>query len=73
MNCRSQPFSHCERRLIEIEADSTNALSQIAADERLSRAAADVEDALVTRIDDGHYATRIVRIGRDREFQPVVI
>jgi hypothetical protein len=46
---------------------------QVAADQRLSGPAADIQDAAVTGFDRRHYAAGVVRIGRYRQFQPVVI
>lgn len=73
MNRRSELFSQCERRVIEIKTNCGYALAEIASDQRLPRAAADVENTPVPLFDDGHNASRIIRSDCNREFQPVVI
>ena len=59
--------------MIQIETDSTDPFAQIASDQRLAGAAADIQEAAVPLSYDGHHAARIVGIGRYREFQAVVI
>ena len=59
--------------MIDIKTDSRHSFAQIASNQRLPGAAADIEDAPMPLSHHRHHAARIVWIGRYREFQPVVI
>jgi hypothetical protein len=59
--------------MVGVDARGKHIVVELASDERLSSAATDVEDATMSRFDDRHNPPRIVRIGGNRQFQPMVI